>query len=70
MIGNRTRSTVALARHQAAATAQNVAATVVRSASDAAVSQANTAMINQELQQQREDLLGLNERVGNLEDIP
>lgn len=70
MIGNRTRSPIALARHQAAATAQNVAATVVRSASDALVAAEAAAEANAMLGAQQERLDSVEQRVGDLEDIP
>lgn len=70
MMGNRTRSSIALARHQQAATAQNVAANVVRAASDAAVTEEAVATLNTTVAAQQDQLTDLGIRVGDLEDIP
>lgn len=70
MLGNRTRSSVALARHTAAVTAQNVAATIVRAASDSAVVVEAVTNVNEAVEAQQDQLAALDSRVGNLEDIP
>lgn len=70
MLGNRTQSTRAIARHQAAATAQSVAASLVRTSSDAALVTEVIQEINQSLLDQQEQLQSIDQRVGDLEDIP
>lgn len=70
MLGNRTRSPVALARHQAAATSQNVAAANVRASSDAATVGAMVGDINTAIGNQQDQIDNLGVRVGDLEGIP
>ncbi|MFX4085647.1 hypothetical protein ACKU27_11145 [Sphingobium yanoikuyae] len=70
MMGNRTRSPVALARHQSAATAQAVAAANVRASSDAAIVEENVVGINDAISAQQDQIHDLGVRVGDLEDIP
>ena len=70
MLGNRTRSPVAIARNLRAVTAQNVAANIVRANSDAAVSTAAAEALNDAVLAQQEQIGDLNTRVGDLEDIP
>ena len=70
MLGNRTRSPIALARHQAAATSQNVAAANVRASSDAAIVEEVVSDISATIGNQQEQIDNLGVRVGNLEDIP
>ncbi len=61
---------MALARHQAAATAQAVASANVRAASDAAIVEEVAADINVQLGNQQDQIHDLGVRVGDLEDIP
>lgn len=70
MLGNRTRSSVARARHVASATAQNVAANVVRVNSDAAVASEALVPITEASIAQQEQLAELSARVGDLEETP
>lgn len=70
MMGNRTRSPVALARYQAAATAQAVASANVRASSDAAVVEDAVGTIDVRIDSQQDQIDNLGVRVGDLEDIP
>lgn len=70
MLGNRTRSPVALARHNNLALAQNGAANIVRAASDSAVVVEAITSVNEAVEAQQDQLAALDSRVGNLEDIP
>lgn len=70
MMGNRTRSPIALARHQSAATAQSVASANVRASSDAATVEETVGSINGAIATQQAQINDLGVRVGDLEDIP
>lgn len=70
MLGNRTRSPMARARHHTIVQSQNVAAANVRASSDAAVVEDAVSGINGTLGNQQEQINELGVRVGDLEDIP
>ncbi|MGA1851997.1 hypothetical protein VH570_14285 [Sphingobium sp. HT1-2] len=70
MLGNRTRSPIAISRYRAASTSQNAAAANVRASSDAAVVEDQVGTINSTIGRQQDQINDLGVRVGDLEDIP